>query len=53
MSSGASRRSLSRLNHDISEITVERTLKHIAQLHGGEVSVESKSGEGATFKVVF
>ena len=28
-------------------------VKHIAQLHGGEVSVESKSGEGATFKVVF
>ena len=28
-------------------------VKHIAQLHGGEVSVESKPGEGATFKVVF
>ena len=28
-------------------------VKHIAQLHGGEVSVESKSCEGATFKVVF
>ena len=29
MSSGASTRSLSRLNHDISEITVERTLKQL------------------------
>ena len=28
-------------------------VKHIAQLHGGEVSVVSKLGEGATFKVVF
>ena len=28
-------------------------VKHIAQLHGGEVSVVSKSGEGATFIVVF
>ena len=28
-------------------------VKHIVQLHGGEVSVVSKSGEGATFKVVF
>ena len=28
-------------------------VKHIAQLHGGEVSVESNSGEGATFKVAF
>ena len=28
-------------------------VKHIAQLHGGEVSVESKSGEGATFKLAF
>ena len=28
-------------------------VKHIAQLHGGEVSVVSKPGEGATFKVVF
>lgn len=28
-------------------------VKHIAQLHGGEVSVESRLGEGATFKLVF
>ena len=28
-------------------------VKHIAQLHGGEVSVESKPGEGATFRLAF
>lgn len=28
-------------------------VKHIAQLHGGEVTVVSKPGEGATFKLVF
>ena len=28
-------------------------VKHIAQLHGGEVSVESRLGEGSTFKLVF
>ena len=28
-------------------------VKHIAQLHGGEVSVMSKPGEGATFKLAF
>ena len=28
-------------------------VKHIAQQHGGEVSVESKSGEGTTFRVAF
>ena len=28
-------------------------VKHIAQLHGGEVSVVSKPGEGATFKLAF
>ena len=28
-------------------------VKHIAQLHGGEVSVVSKPGEGATFKLFF
>ena len=28
-------------------------VKHIAQLHGGEVSVVSKPGEGAMFKFVF
>ena len=27
--------------------------KHIAQLHGGEVSVVSKPGEGAAFRLVF
>ena len=28
-------------------------VKHIAQLHGGEVSVESRLGEGSTFRLVF
>ena len=28
-------------------------VKHIAQLHDGEVSVESRLGEGAAFKLVF
>ena len=28
-------------------------VKHIVQLHGGEVSVESRLGEGSTFKLVF
>ncbi len=28
-------------------------VKHIAQLHGGEVSVVSKRGEGSTFKLTF
>lgn len=28
-------------------------VKHIAQLHGGEVSVESHLGEGSTFRLVF
>ena len=28
-------------------------VKYIAQLHGGEVSVESRPGEGSAFKFVF
>ena len=28
-------------------------VKHIAQLHGGEVTVESRPNEGATFRLAF